>query len=121
MLVVEDHKSNRDLLVLKLTRLGFGVIQAENGAAAIDRAIQDKPDLIMMDLRMPVMDGYAATQRLKSLEETKNIPIVALSANTTKNEIDRAMKCGCFDYLTKPINNKKLQEFFEKQEMMSVT
>lgn len=104
ILVVEDNLDNRCILVYRLKRIGdFEVIEATNGAEAIEAVEKLLPDLIFMDLKMPVMDGWEATRRIRQLETGKNIPIIALTAQAMSGDEQRAIDAGCDDYLAKPI------------------
>ena len=106
VLLVDDGESNRELVSLVLRRLGLEVIEAENGQQAVDRASAESFDLILMDMQMPVMDGYTAAGRLREMGQT--IPIVALTANAMHGDEDKCRKAGCSDFLTKPVNMDKL-------------
>jgi CheY-like chemotaxis protein len=104
ILVVEDNLDNRCILVYRLKRIGeFEVIEATNGAEAIDAVERLRPDLIFMDLKMPVMDGWEATRRIRQLDTGKRIPIIALTAQAMSGDEQRAIDAGCDDYLAKPI------------------
>lgn len=104
ILVVEDNLDNRCILVYRLKRIGdFEVIEATNGAEAIEAVERLHPDLIFMDLKMPVMDGWEATRRIRQLENGRSIPIIALTAQAMSGDEQRAIDAGCDDYLAKPI------------------
>lgn len=104
ILVVEDNLDNRRILVYRLRRMGdFEIIEAGNGEEALDRVALDRPDLIFMDLKMPVMDGWEATRRIRSLPAGKSIPIVALTAQAMAGDEQKALAAGCDDYIPKPI------------------
>lgn len=104
ILVVEDNLDNRCILVYRLKRIGaFDVIEATNGAEAVDAVDREKPDLIFMDLKMPVMDGWEATRRIRELDHGKRVPIIALTAQAMSGDEQRAIDAGCDDYLAKPI------------------
>lgn len=104
ILVVEDNLDNRRILVYRLRRMGdFDIIEAGNGEEAVDRVSLDRPDLIFMDLKMPVMDGWEATRRIRSLAVGKSIPIVALTAQAMAGDEQKALAAGCDDYIPKPI------------------
>ena len=102
ILVVEDNEMNMRLLVKFLQRKGFHVIQAINGQEGVDMAINKIPDLILMDISLPVMNGYDAIKMIKSYDATKNIPIIALTANAMQEDYDKAINAGCDDYIIKP-------------------
>ncbi len=108
ILVVDDDEMNRDMLSRRLIRKGYEVLLAVNGAEAIERACGDRPALILMDLSMPVLDGYEATRRLKASEETRRIPIIGLSAHAMVGDREKALAAGCDDYDTKPVELPRL-------------
>ena len=108
ILLVEDNEMNRDMLTRRLKRKGFTVLCAENGQHGIDVAKSEKPDIILMDLSLPVVDGWSASEKLKSDPITKSIPIIALTAHAMKGDREKALKAGCDDYDTKPIDFKGL-------------
>jgi CheY-like chemotaxis protein len=107
VLIVEDVALNRDLLV-QLLEDRYRLVLAEDGDAALKQAAQAKPDLILMDLSLPRMDGWEATRRLKADEQTSDIPIIALTAHAMRGDEEKARTCGCDDYLTKPIDEDEL-------------
>ncbi len=115
-LIVEDHPDMVEILTLQLERLGFTVISASNGKEGVEKAIKEKPHLILMDIMMPVMDGLEATRIIRSNKKTKNIPILATTAMTKKSQLRECIEAGCNDYITKPFTpdklRKKLQEYF---------
>ena len=108
ILLVEDNELNRDMLTRRLKRKGFTVICAVNGQEGINIAKSEIPDIILMDLSLPVVDGWTAAERLKSNAETESIPIIALTAHAMKGDRNKALKSGCDDYDTKPINFERL-------------
>lgn len=108
ILLVEDNEMNRDMLSRRLTRNGFQVIMAEDGQAGVDLATRERPDLILMDLSLPVMDGWEATRRLKHSADTKAIPIIALTAHAMSGDEDEAFRAGCDDFDTKPVEFSRL-------------
>jgi len=110
ILIVEDNMDNYELVRFVLERAGYDVFLAVNGRDGVDAARLQKPDLILMDLGMPEMDGWTASQKLKSDEATKSIPVYALSAHTLPQDRKRAMQAGCDGYVTKPIH---VQSFLE--------
>jgi len=110
ILIVEDNMDNYELVRFMLERAGYDVFLAVNGRDGVDAARLQKPDLILMDLGMPEMDGWTASRKLKSDESTKSIPLYALSAHTLPQDRKRAMQAGCDGYLTKPIY---VQSFLE--------
>jgi len=104
ILVVEDSEDNRDIVVLRLKRMGsYAVLEASNGKEALELAAQSKPDLIFMDLNMPVMDGWEATSALRKTEWGKTLPVIVLTAYTTDEDRQRAFEAGCNDFIAKPI------------------
>jgi len=117
ILIVEDNMDNYELVRFVLERAGYDVFLAVNGRDGVDAARLQKPDLILMDLGMPEMDGWTASQKLKSDEATKSIPVYALSAHTLPQDRKRAMQAGCDGYVTKPIHVqsflKLIDETFE--------
>jgi two-component system, cell cycle response regulator DivK len=108
ILIVEDNELNRDMLMRRLQRQGFEIIVAENGETGIKFAHTEKPDLILMDMSLPIIDGWQATQKLKNDPETKSIPIIALTAHAMMGDREKALNAGCDDYDTKPIDITRL-------------
>ena len=108
ILYVEDNPDNVYMLTRRLKKKGFELIIAGDGQEGIDKAVEEKPDLILMDLSLPTMDGWTATAEIKKIEEVKDIPIIALSAHAMPEHRDRAIKAGCSDYDTKPVDIKRL-------------
>jgi CheY-like chemotaxis protein len=103
ILLVEDNELNRDMLSRRLQRRGFDVLIAEDGARGIEVARASHPELILMDMDLPVVDGWEATRRLKADPASRNIPIIALTAHALQTDCDRAFEAGCDDFATKPI------------------
>ena len=103
ILLVEDNELNRDMLSRSLIKRGFSVVTAVNGKEGIDMAINEKPNLILMDLSLPIINGWDATRTLKSNVETSNIPIIALTAHAMPDDRKKALEAGCDEYDTKPI------------------
>ena len=104
ILLVEDNEMNRDMLSRRLKRKGFEVIIAEDGRAGVDLASAERPDLILLDMSLPVMDGWEAAGHLKANPETQGIPLVALTAHAMEGDREKALAAGCDDYDTKPVN-----------------
>ncbi len=104
ILIVEDNEDNFQLVRFLLERDGFEVISAVNGREGVETAMREKPDLILMDLSMPEMDGWTAAQKIKAEPETKAIPLLALTAHTLPGDRMRALEAGCDGYISKPIN-----------------
>ena len=113
VLIVEDNEMNRDMLSRRLERKGYQVEIAVDGQAGIDMATALAPDLILMDLSLPVIDGWEATRRLKAGSATKHIPVIALTAHAMQGDEQKALEAGCDDYDTKPVNFKRLLEKIE--------
>ncbi|HSG42307.1 MAG TPA: response regulator [Anaerolineales bacterium] len=114
ILIVEDNMDNYELVRFVLERAGYDVFLAVNGRDGVDAARAQKPDLILMDLGMPEMDGWKATEKLKSNEETKAIPLYALTAHTLPHERKRAIEAGCDGYFSKPIHMKGFLNLVEE-------
>jgi two-component system cell cycle response regulator DivK len=108
ILLVEDNEMNRDMLSRRLERKGFQVLIAVDGQQGIDLADSETPDLILMDMNLPVVDGWEATRRVKAKEETKLIPVIALTADAMTGDQDKALAAGCDDYDTKPVDFPRL-------------
>ena len=103
VLLIEDNEMNRDMLSRRLVRKGYRIVTAEDGRQGVTLAEQLRPDLILMDLSLPVLDGWEATRILKSSEDTKDIPVIALTAHAMKSDEEKAYQAGCDDFDTKPI------------------
>ena len=103
ILVVEDNEMNRDMLTRRLARKGFDALVAVDGEEGVAVAHSERPDLILMDMSLPVLDGWEATRRIKASPETGSIPIIALTAHAMSGERERAIAAGCDDYDTKPV------------------
>ena len=108
ILIVEDNEMNREMLSRRLTRKGYTVVIAVDGASSIDIARTSTPDLILMDMSLPIIDGWEATRRIKADVELKHIPVIALTAHAMSNDRDKALEAGCDDYDTKPIELTRL-------------
>ena len=108
ILLVEDNEMNRDMLSRRLERRGFQVVMALDGAQGVAMAQSEKPDLILMDMSLPVIDGWEATRRVKANDETRIIPIIALTAHAMSDDREKAMEAGCDEYDTKPIDLERL-------------
>jgi two-component system cell cycle response regulator DivK len=109
VLYVEDNDDNIYLLARRLSRNGYDVLVARDGQSAIDMALAEAPDLILMDLNLPVIDGWEVTRRLKAMTEMKDIPIIALTSHAMAGDREKALAAGCDDYDTKPIDFSRLQ------------
>ena len=110
ILLVEDNEMNRDMLSRRLLKAGFEMVIAVNGERAIDLARSEAPDLILMDISLPGLDGWEATRRLKAMPETQSIPIIALTAHAMAGDREKSLAAGCNDYDTKPIDFRRLVE-----------
>jgi CheY-like chemotaxis protein len=108
ILLVEDNELNRDMLSRRLMRKGYQVLIAEDGAKGLSAAMEGKPDLILMDMSLPVIDGWEVTRRLKAEPETRAIPVIALTAHALSTDREKAMAAGCDDYDTKPVELDRL-------------
>lgn len=108
ILLVEDNEMNRDMLGRRLMRKGYQVVTAVDGAEGIAMAQQEAPDLILMDISLPVIDGLEATRQIKAAVETRSIPIIALTAHAMAGDMEQASAAGCDDYDTKPIDFPRL-------------
>ncbi|MDA9981363.1 response regulator [Gammaproteobacteria bacterium] len=108
ILIVEDNEMNRDMLSRRLSRKGFEVVLAEDGAEGVDMATSESPDLILMDMSLPVIDGWEATQKIKANESTSKVPIIALTAHAMESDREKALAAGCDDYDTKPVELPRL-------------
>ena len=110
ILIVEDNEMNRDMLSRRLLRHGYEVLIAVNGEMGIDMARLKMPDLVLMDMSLPVMDGWEATRLMKADGELQHIPVIALTAHAMANDREKALDAGCDDYDTKPIELPRLLE-----------
>ena len=110
VLLVEDNEMNRDMLSRRLIRRGFEVLLAVDGEQGVAMAQKDLPDVILMDMSLPVLDGWEATRRIKAGDATRAIPVIALTAHAMAGDRDKAMEAGCDDYDTKPIELPRLLE-----------
>jgi two-component system, cell cycle response regulator DivK len=108
ILVVEDNRDNMTLINDVLTSLDYDVLQATDGEQGVEVANSEKPDLILMDLSLPRMDGWTATRYIKANPELKHIPVIALTAHAMVGDRERALEAGCDDYISKPINLQEL-------------
>jgi two-component system cell cycle response regulator DivK len=114
ILIVEDNELNRDMLSRRLTKRGYAVETAADGAAGIARARALRPDLILMDMSLPEVDGWEATRQLKADEATRSIPIIALTSHAMAGDREQALAAGCDDYDTKPVELPRLLEKIER-------
>ncbi len=114
VLLVEDEEMSLDMLRRRLVRRGFDVVEAVDGEQAIRKARDESPDLILMDMSLPVMDGWEATRLLKESSETATIPVVALTAHAMTGDRERALSAGCDAYTSKPVDLKRLIETMQE-------
>ncbi|HEY7544998.1 MAG TPA: response regulator [Blastocatellia bacterium] len=108
ILLVEDNEMNRDMLSRRLERRGYQIVMAVDGLQGVEMASSESPDLILMDMSLPVIDGWEATRRIKSDERTKAIPVIALTAHAMSGDREKALEAGCDDYDIKPIELPRL-------------
>jgi two-component system, cell cycle response regulator DivK len=108
ILLVEDNEMNRDMLSRRLARKGYEIVIAVDGGQGVKMAHDEKPDLILMDMSLPVKDGWTATRELKDDPDTKHIPVIALTAHAMSGDREQALEAGCDDYDTKPIELPRL-------------
>ena len=108
ILVVEDQEDNRRILRDLLTNAGFDMIEAENGEDAVASARESRPDLILMDIQLPILDGYEATRRIKADPDLKSIPIIVVTSYALSGDEDKARLAGCDDYVAKPFSPRQL-------------
>jgi CheY-like chemotaxis protein len=114
ILIVEDNEMNRDMLSRRLKKKGYDVAIAVDGEAGVDAATSETPDLVLMDLSLPVIDGWEATRRLKANPATRDVPVIALTAHAMQGDEEKALDAGCDDYDTKPVNLARLIEKIER-------
>ena len=119
ILLVEDNEMNRDMLSRRLQRKGFDVIVAEDGRRGIAAARNESPDLVLMDMSLPEVDGWEATRILKDDEETRYIPVIALTAHAMETDREKALEAGCDDYDTKPVDFNRLLDKIQAQLQVS--
>jgi CheY-like chemotaxis protein len=108
VLLVEDNEMNRDMLSRRLTRRGFEVVFAADGQQGVDLARSEKPDIILMDMSLPVMDGWEATRRIKADDTMRRIPVIGLTAHAMRGDREKAIEAGCDDYDSKPVEIDRL-------------
>jgi two-component system, cell cycle response regulator DivK len=114
VLIVEDNEMNLDMLSRRLARKGYEIISAMDGVTGLQMASYEHPDLILMDMSLPGMDGWEATSHLKSNPDTNKIPVIALTAHAMVGDRDKALNAGCDDYDTKPVEMERLLQKMEK-------
>ena len=108
ILLVEDNEMNRDMLSRRLVRNGYEVFYAKDGQQGVNMALSERPDLILMDMSLPVLDGWEATRRIKANDATRRIPVIALTAHAMAGDREKAIEVGCDDYDTKPVEISRL-------------
>ena len=108
ILLVEDNEANRDMLSRRLMRKGYEVVLAVDGQSGVEMTQTEAPDLVLMDMSLPVLDGWEATRRLKAAPATRRIPVIALTAHAMSSDRDKALEAGCDDYDTKPVELERL-------------
>ncbi len=117
VLVVEDNEANMYLIRFILVNAGYQVIEAWDGAAGVETVKKEKPDLILMDMQLPVMDGYEATKKIRELDEGRDIPIIAITSYAMVGDREKTLNAGCTGYLEKPINPEtfldQISKFFD--------
>ncbi len=113
VLVVEDNEMNRDMLSRRLQRRGYEVVVSVDGEDGVSKARSESPDIILMDMDLPVLDGWAATQMLKASPESQSIPVIALTAHAMAGDREKALDAGCDDYDTKPVEFARLIQKIE--------
>jgi CheY-like chemotaxis protein/anti-sigma regulatory factor (Ser/Thr protein kinase) len=121
ILLVEDNENNRDMLMRRLQRKGFDILTAIDGQQGVEKAKSEQPDLILMDMGLPVLDGWEATRQIKSNENTKSIPIIGLSAHAMSGDRKKAIDAGCCDYDTKPVDLDRLMKIISKNVVIEET
>ena len=114
VLLVEDNEMNRDMLSRRLARQGFEVLMAIDGEQGVQMAKTEMPDLILMDMSLPVLDGWGATRQIKAEASTQSIPLIALTAHAMAGDRDKAIEAGCDDYDTKPIELPRLLDKMDR-------
>jgi len=108
ILIIEDNEENRDALARRLQRRGYDVVMAGDGQQGVEMAKSEKPDLILMDMNMPVLDGWRASQLVRADPETRELPIIGLTAHALAGDREKALQAGCSDYHTKPVDFPRL-------------
>jgi len=108
ILLVEDNEMNRDMLSRRLERRGYAVVLAVDGRSGVEMALSHAPDLVLMDMSLPVLDGWEATRQIKAAPATRHLPVIALTAHAMSGDREKALEAGCDDYDTKPIDLQRL-------------
>lgn len=110
ILVVDDNQDSRELVMKILGKKNYHLLEAYDGEDALNKIIAEKPDLVLLDISMPKIDGYEVTRRLKTMEDYKDITVIALTAHAMKGDREKALAAGCKGYITKPINIREFSE-----------
>lgn len=110
VLIVEDNEDNRELVVKVLSNKGYKMVQAADGEEALEKAVAERPDLILLDISLPKLDGYEVAKRLKNMEEFQDIPIIAFTAHAMKGDREKVIAAGFEGYISKPVNVRELPE-----------
>ena len=113
VLLVEDNEMNRDMLSRRLTKRGYEVVMAVDGQQGVDMAVSEKPDIILLDMSLPVVDGWDAAQKIKGDPASSGVPLIALTAHAMASDKERALSAGCDDFDTKPVELPRLLEKME--------
>jgi len=114
VLLIEDNEMNRDILLRRLSRRGYLMVSAVDGRQGVEMARSERPDIILMDMSLPVMDGWEATRRVKADEDMRNVPVIGLTAHAMSGDREKALAAGCDDYDTKPVELDRLIEKIER-------
>jgi CheY-like chemotaxis protein len=114
VLVVEDNEDNLDMISRRLQRRGFEIVVARNGEEGVQMAHEQQPDLVLMDIDLPIMDGYEATRQIKASPTTQHIPVVALTANAMVGDMEKTLAAGCDAYESKPVDFPHLMETLQR-------
>ena len=114
VLLIEDNEMNRDILLRRLSRRGYLVVSAVDGRQGVEMARSERPDIILMDMSLPVMDGWEATRRVKADDDMRNVPVIGLTAHAMSGDREKALAAGCDDYDTKPVELDRLIEKIER-------
>jgi two-component system cell cycle response regulator DivK len=110
ILIVEDNEDSRELVAKVLRNKGYLIVEAVDGEEAIDKVVSEKPDLVLLDISIPKLDGYEVARRLKSMEDVKDIPIVAVTAHAMKGDREKVIAAGFEGYISKPVNVRELPD-----------
>lgn len=114
ILLVEDNEDNRDMLSRRLKRRGFEIVLAGDGATAVQLATAERPDLVLMDMSLPILDGWEASRRIRNEPATRDLPIIALTAHAMASDREKSLEAGCDDFDTKPVDLARLLEKIDR-------